>query len=147
MEHLGALWWRNGQIRDPSNEEIGAHCWSDGKIEGPIDHELFSNGLMWLHYTLSNLWVPNFNWEILDDMKAEKKKIHEAPIPHFSSHISKIVWWLPMFDFGIFCHLLRVSHGDILGRSPPSGYLKSFISSFLFFSSFSFSFVSFLGPL
>ena len=35
-------------------------------------------------------------------MQAGKKKNKinlEAPIPHFSSRISKIVWWLPMFDF------------------------------------------------
>ena len=27
---------------------------------------------MRLHCTLSNLWAPNFNWEILDVMQAEK---------------------------------------------------------------------------
>ena len=32
MEHLGALWWRNGKIRDPSNEEILAPWRPDGKI-------------------------------------------------------------------------------------------------------------------
>ena len=36
------------------------------------------------------------------------KRIHGALNLHCSSYISKIVWWLPMFDFGIFCHLLRL---------------------------------------
>ena len=71
-----------------------------------------------------------------------KKKIHEAPIPHFLSHISKIVWRLPMFDFCIFCHLPRLMR--IYRVGPPSGYLKSFFPSFQFFLSF-FFFFSFLG--
>ena len=52
-----------------------------------------------------------------------------------------------MFDFGIFCHVL---HGDISGGAP-SGYLKSFVLSFLFlyflFSFFFFSSSLSLGPL
>ena len=141
MEHLVSLWWRNVQIRDPSNGEIEPPGDLMGKL-GALNHLLFSNGLIRLHCTLSNLWAPNFNWEILDDMQAEKKN-HEAPILHISSHISKIVWWLPMFDFGIFCHLFRLMGIYQVGAS--SGYLKSFVPSFLFFlfsflSSFSFSF-------
>ena len=72
MEPFGALWWRNGQIRDPSDGENGAPDDLMGKIGGPIDHEFFSNGLIRLHCALSNLWAPNFNWEILDVMQAEK---------------------------------------------------------------------------
>ena len=39
-----------------------------------------------------------------------------------------------MFDFGVFCHLLRLM--GIYRVGPPSGYLKSFVLSFLpfFFS-------------
>ena len=56
---------------------------------------------------------------------------------------SKIVWWLPIFDFGIFCHLLRLM--GIYRVGAPSGYLKSFALSFLFFPfSFSFSFLFFV---
>ena len=38
-----------------------------------LDHEFFSNGLIRLYRTLSNLWARNFNWEILDVMQAEKE--------------------------------------------------------------------------
>ena len=41
--NLGALWWQNGQIRDPSNDEIGAPDDLMGKL-GALDHEFFSNG-------------------------------------------------------------------------------------------------------
>ena len=97
-------------------------------------------------------------------VQAGKKKSLKAPIPHFSSHLSKIVWWLPMFDFCIFCHLLRLmgwGYIELLYRvGAPSEYLKSFVPFFLssfsflplfsflffflFFSSFAF-FVSFTG--
>ena len=86
------------------------------------------------HSTLSNLWAQNFNWEILGVTRDEQ--IHGAPIPHCSSHISKILWWLQMFDFGIFCHLLR------LMGIYRSRYLKSFVLSCLFFLCF-FSFFPF----
>ena len=35
--NLGALWWRNGQIRDPNDDEIAVPWWPDGKI-GVLDH-------------------------------------------------------------------------------------------------------------
>ena len=101
-----------------------------------------------LYCTFSNIWAPNFNWEILDD-SASWKKSHKAPIPHFSSHLSKIVWWLPMFDFCIFCHLLRLmgrGYIELLYRvGAPSEYLKSFVPFFFSSSSFlPFLFFSFL---
>ena len=65
--------------------------------------------------------------------------MYVALILHCSSYISKIVWWLPLFDFGIFCHLLRLM--GICRVEAPSGYLKSFVLSFIFFLFFSFSFV------
>ena len=44
MEHwFQALWWQNGQIRDPSDDEIGAPDDSMGKL-GALDHKFFSNG-------------------------------------------------------------------------------------------------------
>ena len=46
-------------------------------IFGTLDHEFFSNGLIRLYCTLSNLWARNFNWEILDVMQAEKE--HMGP--------------------------------------------------------------------
>ena len=54
-----------------------------------------------------------------------------------SSYISKIVWWLPMFDFGSFCHIFRLMG---IYRVP---YLKSFVLS-LFFFFFSSIFIFFI---
>ena len=51
---------------------------------------------------------------------------------------SSYYFWLPLFDFGIFCHLLRLM--GIYRVGPTSGYLKTFVISFVFFSSFSFFF-------
>ena len=44
-----------------------------------------------------------------------------------------------MFDFGIFCYLRRLM--GINRVPPPSGYLKSFVLSFVFVLFFSFSFL------
>ena len=49
-----------------------------------------------------------------------------------------------MFDFGIFCHLLRLM--GIYRVGPPSGYLKNFVLSFHFFIFF-FICLSFGAPL
>ena len=69
---------------------------------------------------------------------ASWKRIHGALILHCSVYISKIVWWLPMFDFGIFCHLLKLMR---ILNGAPSGYLKSFdVLSFPFFLCFCFCF-------
>ena len=72
-------------------------------------------------------------------MQAEKR-IHGALILNCSSYISKIVWWLPMFNFGIFCHLLRLI--GIYQVGPRLGIWK--VSFSLFFSPFYFSFSFFL---
>ena len=146
----GALWWGNGQIRDPSNDEIGAPWWPNGEIWDPRPKILFkefdtaplhSFKLMGLKFQLRNF-----------RFHTSRKRIHGALNLHCSYYISKIVWWLPMFDFGIFCHLLRLM--GIYRVGPPSGYLKSFVLSFLCFLSFSFSFLFFMfffplsrGPL
>ena len=82
---------------------------------------------------------------------ARWKRIHGALNLHCSSYISKIVWWLPMLGFGIFCHLLRLM--GIYQVGPPSKCFEQ-ISFSLFFSSFSFFFsilhflfaLSFGGP-
>ena len=63
MEHLGPLGDAMG------NGEIGPPDDLMGKL-GALDHKLFSSDLIQLHCTLSNLWAPNFEWEILDDMQA-----------------------------------------------------------------------------
>ena len=102
----GAFWWRNGQIRDPSDDEIGALLWPDGEIWGTRPLILFkrfntaplhSFKLMGPKFLLRNFGC-HTSW----------KRIHGALNLHCSSYISKIVWWLPMFDFGILCHLLRL---------------------------------------
>ena len=75
-----------------------------------------------------------------------------ALICKFSSYILKIVWWLPMFDFGIFCHVLRLM-GIYRVRAPVRVFEKlCFLFSFLFFflfvfhSSFYFCLSLFRGP-
>ena len=59
-----------------------------GKLEA-LDHELFSNGLIRLHCTLLNLWA-KFNWEILDDMQAEKEYMG-SQFPLFVSYFKDCV--------------------------------------------------------
>ena len=86
------------------------------------------------------LMGPNFNWDFRCHVRG--KRIYRALILHCSSYISKILWWLPMFDFGIFCHLLRLM--GIYRVRPPSGYLRSFVLSFFCFFFFFFSFLSFI---
>ena len=39
--NLGAFWWRNGEIRDPSDDEIVTPWWPDGEIGGPRPLILF----------------------------------------------------------------------------------------------------------
>ena len=43
MEQFGALWWRNGQIRDPSMGKLGPPDDLMGKL-GALDHEFFQTG-------------------------------------------------------------------------------------------------------
>ena len=86
--NLGAFWWRNGQIRDPSNDESGVPWWPDREILGPRPLILFKRFNM---APFPNLWAPNFNWEILDVMQV-KKEYTWALILHCSAYISKIVW-------------------------------------------------------
>ena len=52
--------------------KLGPHDDLMGK-SGTLEHQFFSNGLIRFHCSLSNLWAPNFNWEILDVMQAEKE--------------------------------------------------------------------------
>ena len=112
----GALWWRNGQLIDPSDDEIRALWWPDEEIGGPRSLILFKR----------------FNTGL----------IHGALILHCSSYISKIVWGLPMFDFSIFCHLLRLT--GIYWVGAPVRVFEKFRSlfsfRFLFFLFFFFSF-------
>ena len=105
------------------------------------------------HCTLSKLWAPNVIWDILDVMQAEKRTyICGLNSPLFLL-FQRLCDEYQRFDFGIFCHLLV--HGDILGGDPLPGiwkvsfthFFSSFSSAFLFYSSFSFFFVSLGGPL
>ena len=127
--HLGALWWCNGQIKDLSDDEIGAPWWPDGKNWGSTPLILFKR----------------FNTVPLHSFKrmgpkvklrnirchASWRRIHGALVLHCSSYISKIVWWLSMFDFEIFCHRLKLMGIHQVG--VPSRHLKKFVLSFLFF--------------
>ena len=59
-----------GKLETLAMVKLGPHDDLMRKLGAP-DHYFFSNGL-----TLSNLWAgPNFNWEILDVMQAEKDYI------------------------------------------------------------------------
>ena len=62
------------QIRDSSDDEIGPPDGLMGKLGALVQH-FFSNGIVRVHCTLAILWAPNFNWEILDVMQAEKEYI------------------------------------------------------------------------
>ena len=123
---------------------------------GALDHLFFSNGLIRFHCTLSNSVLgPKFYLRNFRCHASWKKNI----FVHCFFYISKIVWWLPLFDFGIFCHLLRLMGIYWMG-GPHPGIWKvlfchfflpflsfSFSFVFLFFSSFSFFIVSLGGPL
>ena len=74
-------------------------------------------------------------------MQAEKR-IQRALILHCSSCISKIAWWLEIFYFDIFCHLLKFM--GYIGWGPVWVFEKfrvlslSLSLSLLFYFSFSF---------
>ena len=128
----GALWWCNGQIRDPSDDEIGAPWWPDGKIWGPRPLILLKRyNTAPLHSF--KLMGPKFKLEKIRCHACWKRK-HGVLNLHCSFYISKIVWWfIPMFDFGIFCHLLRLmGNGDISGGGPVRVF-EHFCSLFSFF--------------
>ena len=115
---------------------------------GSRPHIFFSNGLIRSYCTLSNLRAPNFIWEILDVMQAEKR-ICGLNSPLFLLYFKDCV----MITIVWFWYFLSSTetHRDISGGGP-SRYLKSFILSFLFFCFsflfFIFIFVVFLrGPL
>ena len=140
---FGALWWSNGQIRDPSNGEV----WALDDLMEILDHELFSNDLIRFHCTLSKLWAPNFNWEILHDMQVEKKNTWGP--------IFRLIFQRSSDDYQCLILVFSVIYLDLwgyIGWGPRPGIWKvsfplfnsSF--SFLFFSLCFFSFVSFLGP-
>ena len=133
----GAFWWRNGQIRDPSDDEIGALWWPDGEIWGTRPLILFKRfntaPLHSFKFMGPKFLLRNFGCH------TSWKRIHGALNLHCSSYISKIVWWLSMFDFGIFCHLLRLMRIYRVGVRPVWVFEK-FRSLFSFlpflFSSF-----------
>ena len=106
---------------------------------GALDHKLFSNGLIRLRCALSNSMAPDFNWEILDDMQAEK--IHEAPIPIFRLIFRRLCddYQCLILVFSVI--YLDSCNGDISGGWPSSGFWKVLFP--LFFSSYSFSFLFF----
>ena len=147
-------WWRNGQIRDPSDDEIWAPWWPDGEIGGTICPT--TNSLKRFHagpLHSFKLMGPKFS---LRDFRCHQiwKRIQGTLILHCS--------FRPIFqrlcnDYQClilaFSVIYLESRGYI-GWGHPSGYLKSFVLSFLFFSSFFLSILHFLfflsfsrGPL
>ena len=65
-------------------------------------------------------------------MQAEKEYTdpYFSIVPLSTMYISKIMWWLPMFDFGIFCYLLR--HMGIYRVGAPVQVFEKFRSLFSF---------------
>ena len=113
---------------------------------GPaLNHKLFSNNLIPLHHTLSNFWAPNFNWEILDDMQAEKEYMG-LNSPMFVSYFKNCVMitnnW---FWYFFFLFVVYLDSRGYIGGGRPVWVFKNFRSlfsflpfpfSFLYFSSF-----------
>ena len=112
-----------------------------GKLgAGPRPRIIFKQ-LIRLHCTLSNLWAPNFNWQILDDMQAEKEYMGPKS-PFFVSYFKDCVMitnvWFLVFFF-LFVIYLRLM--GIYQVGAPSGNFKSFVCWIL---SFRFFFLFFL---
>ena len=74
--NLGPFYDAMGKLETLAMMKLGPPNDLMGRL-GALDHlhVFFSNGLIWLHFTFSNLWAPNFYWEILDVMQAEKEYI------------------------------------------------------------------------
>ena len=113
-----------------------------------VDHELFSNNLIRLHCTLSNLWAPIFNWE-----KINWKRIHGAQIPIVRLIFQRLCddnqcLFVCLFVC-FFFHLLRLMGIYRVGPRPGIEKFRSLFSFlpfiFIFFSSFSFLFLFFLS--
>ena len=74
MEHLGALWWCNGQIETLAMGKLGP---LDGDIGGPWPQILFKRfNTASLHSF--ELMAPRY-WEILDVLQVEKNIIYMGP--------------------------------------------------------------------
>ena len=115
-----------------------------GKL-GALDHYFYSKSLKRLHYgpqiVIEKFWM---------SCKLKKNKWD----PNYLLFLfSKIAWWLPMFDFVIFCHLLRLM-GIYREGAPVRIFEKfrslfspfSFFFSFMFFIFHFFLSLSFRGP-
>ena len=140
---IWTLWWRNGQIRDSSDDEMGRPDDLIGKL-GAVDHWFFSNGLIRLHCILSNSWAPNSNWDILDVMQAEKEYMG----PKFS--IVPLILQRLCDDNKCLILVFSVIYLDswgYIGWGPRPGIWTVSFSLFFFFSilHFPFLFVSLSG--
>ena len=135
---FGALWLCNGQIRDPSNGEIGAPWSPGGDIGGPKWRILFKRFNTTLLYSFK-LMGPN--WEISDVMQDE----NEYMGPRFPNVHLIFQRLCDGYQCLILFSFIYLDLWGYIGWRPPSGYLKSFVLSFLFFSSsYFFSFLFFL---
>ena len=151
----GALWWCNGQIRDPSDDEIGAPWWPDGKIWGPRPLILLKRyNTAPLHSF--KLMGPKFKLEKIR-CHACWKRIHGGSsisiVPFHAFIFQRLCDDLYQCLILVFSVIYLDSWGMGIYRvGPPSGYLKSFVLSFLFYLLFFFLsilyyFPSLSGPL
>ena len=129
--------------------KLGPPRWPDGEIWGPRPlFFFFFKRFKTAPLHSFKLMGPKFKLRNFR-CHASWKRIHGALNLHFSSYISKLVWWLPMFDFDIFCHLLRLM--GIYRVGPHPGIFKTFVLSFHFLLFFSFCssflfFIFFFSP-
>ena len=125
MEHLGALWWCNGQIRDPSDGEIGPPWWGHWWPRPRILSKRFNTAP--LHSF--KLMGPKY-WEILDVLQVEKEYMG----PQFL--IVRLIFQILCDDYQcmiLVFSLIYLESWVYISCGGPSGFLKSVVLSFLFF--------------
>ena len=123
-----------------SDDEMGRPWWPDLET-GALDHWFLSNSLI-LHsfkFMDPKFLLINFRCH------ARWKRIYGALILHCSSYISKIVWWLPMFDL-VFSVIYIDSWDNRVGASVRVFEKFRSLCSFLHFL-FVFFFYFFWGGL
>ena len=131
----GALWWRNGQIRDPS-DEIEAPWWPNGEIWPIIPFKGFNKAPLHSFKLVGpKFQLGNFRCH------ASRKRIHGALNLHCSSYISKIVWWYQCL-ISVFSVIYLRLMGLYRVGAPVRVFEKfrSLSLFFLFFLSFSYFF-------
>ena len=117
-----------------------------GELGPRLAHEFFSDGLMGLHCTLSNLWAPNLKSDFRCHTSWKSK--HGAPILLFISCFKDCVMIINVWFWYFLSSTL--THGDTSGRVSVQVFEKFhslFSFLFFFFLFFFFSFLFFFSSL